>query len=73
VYIFVLNKQGDRDMTAGDTIKLNGISYEVLKIKDYNHKGGDRQSITMKRPAGKKRYNVIRYENGSFSSIVGGF
>lgn len=60
-------------MTAGDTIKIDGINYEVLKIKEYNHKGSDRQSITMKRPAGKKRYNVIRYENGSLSSVVGGF
>ena len=70
-YIKFINR--GTDMTIGETIKLDGIAYEILRIKNYNHKGNDRQSITMKRPRGKKSYNVIQYENGTFSSVVGGF
>ena len=59
-------------MTATtNTIKCaNGITYEVISAKPYNHKGNDRMWYTAKRPNGKRTYMIVGYENGTFSTAA---
>jgi hypothetical protein len=52
------------------TLTFDGVSYVVLTEKTYEHNGSKRASITMKRPRGKRTYHVVRYENGTYSSIT---
>jgi hypothetical protein len=42
----------------------------VITAKPYVHNGNARISYTCKRPRGKRTYNVIGYENGTFSTAA---
>ena len=49
----------------------DGITYEVITAKPYVYSYGiARISYTCKRPRGKRTYNVIGYENGTFSTAA---
>ena len=47
-----------------------GYTYNVLKAENYNHKGADRVSFTCRKPRGKVIFNVIGYEDGTFSTAA---
>jgi hypothetical protein len=51
------------------TLQLNGITYSVIRTVEFNHNGNDRVEYVMKRPRGRVEYRVVRYENGTFSSV----
>jgi hypothetical protein len=51
------------------TLQLDGITYNVIRTIEFNHNGNDRVEYVMKRPRGRVEYRVVRYENGSFSSV----
>jgi hypothetical protein len=51
------------------TLQLDGITYNVIRTEQFTHNGNDRVQYTMKRPRGRVEYRVVRYENGSFSSV----
>jgi len=54
-----------------NTITLGGITYKIIKTESYKHNGKDRKSFSIAKMNGKKVFNVIQYENGEFSSVVG--
>lgn len=48
---------------------VRGVEYEV--IRELNVPGfPGRVEFYVRRPRGKTKYHVVRYEDGSFSSIV---
>lgn len=49
---------------------IDGIKYVVLSETPYDFEGKTRYSIRLRRPRGKRVYVVIRYENGTLSSVV---
>ena len=51
------------------TLQLNGITYNVIRTEQFAHNGNERTWFVMKRPRGRVEYRVVRYENGSFSSV----
>lgn len=56
-------QSGNRRMT------INGKTYEVLaerKVPGFIN----RFEITLRLPRGKRKYHVVRYEDGSFSGVV---
>ena len=57
-------------MTEGSIISIDGIKYVVQRIKPYEHNGKVRYTLFVKRPAGKRFYYVVQYENGSFSAAI---
>lgn len=54
-----------------NTITLDGVTYKIIKAEAYKHIGKDRKSFDLTKMNGKKVFNVIQYENGSFSSVIG--
>ena len=42
----------------------------VVSAKAYTHNGIARVSYTCKRPRGRRTYNVVGYENGTFSTAA---
>jgi hypothetical protein len=42
----------------------------IVKSKNFNYNGLNRVSLTVQKANGKRLYNVVQYENGSFSSAV---
>jgi hypothetical protein len=42
----------------------------IVKSKNFNFNGLNRVSLTVQKANGKRLYNVVQYENGSFSSAV---
>jgi hypothetical protein len=54
----------------GREMEVNGIKYEIVGIKTFRHNGVAREEITMKRKNGRRIYTVVRYENGTLSSVV---
>lgn len=57
--------------TSLQTIKCaNGFTYTVLSAKTYNHKGNERVVFTCRKPRGKVLFNIVGYENGTFSTAA---
>ncbi len=52
------------------TIRIDGVTYEIVRERQFQANGAVRTAIRMRRPNGKKFYEVVRYENGSLSSVV---
>lgn len=51
-------------------INLNGTDYVVIASLTINYKGSERTQLTLRRPRGKVTYRVVKYANGTYSSIV---
>jgi hypothetical protein len=64
------NANGANDMNAGTTIQIDGIKYVVHRATAFEHNGKQRFTLFVKRPAGKRFYYVVQYENGNFSAPV---
>jgi hypothetical protein len=47
-----------------------GVTPVVLSETVYGHNGAQRTIIKVRKPAGRKVYEIIRYENGVYSSAV---
>jgi hypothetical protein len=60
-------------MNIGETIKINGIDYVIMRARPYKHNGHDRTEYTLRRPRGRVPYYMVRYENGMLSDVVSGF
>ena len=65
--------------TAIPTVTIDGIVYQILKEKDFTvtpemaswcKAPVIRQSLTLKRPRGKRFYSAVRYESGQYSSAI---
>jgi hypothetical protein len=61
------------------TLTIDGITYQILKEKDFTvtpdmaswcQAPVTRQSLTLKRPRGKRLYSAVRYESGRYSSAI---
>jgi hypothetical protein len=61
------------------TITIDGITYQIIKEKDFTvtpdmvgwcQAPVTRQSLTLKRPRGKRFYHAVRYESGRYSSAA---
>ena len=64
--------------TTLPTVTIDGIVYQVIKEKDFIVTPDmaawckttvTRQTLTLKRPRGKRFYHVVRYESGRYSSV----
>jgi hypothetical protein len=53
-----------------DTIRIDGVTYVIVRTREFEHNGAKRTSMTLKRPNGNRTYQAIRYENGAVSSVV---
>lgn len=63
----------NKEMTM-ETLKIDGKEYVVLAKKEFSPwTGVKRTEIGLRLPKGKKFYYVTKYENGSYSSVVGPF
>jgi hypothetical protein len=60
------------------TITIDGITYQIIKETDFTVTPDmvgwckapvTRQSLSLKRPRGKRIYNAVRYESGRLSSV----
>jgi len=47
-----------------------GVLMTVVSAKAYTHNGIARVSYICKRPRGRRTYNVVGYENGTFSTAA---
>lgn len=52
------------------TLKINGITYQVVRSFFFDANGKKREELILKRPNGTKTYAATKYENGSISSVV---
>jgi hypothetical protein len=61
------------------TVTIDGIIYQIIKEKDsvitpemvgWCQAPVTRQSLTLKRPRGKRLYYATRYESGRYSSVA---
>ena len=63
-----------KQMTPSTSLKelrsAEGILMTVVSAKAYTHNGIARVSYTCKRPRGRRTYNVVGYENGTFSTAA---
>lgn len=52
-------------------LTIDGITYDVLRQREFAPDlFPGRLAIHLKRPKGKRTYEVIRYANGTLSSVV---
>ena len=57
--------------TSLQTIKCaKGFTYTVISAKPYTHKGNERVVFTCRKPRGKVLFNIVGYENGTFSTAA---
>lgn len=47
---------------------INGTKYEVISEKKFSDL--NRTEITLRKPNGKRLYHVVRYEDGTLSSVA---
>ena len=52
-------------------LTINGITYNVTKVRAFSYDGTDRHEISLQRPKGTKRYTVVVYANGAMSPVIG--
>ena len=52
------------------TIQINGITYEVVRTRDFEYHGAKRVALFLRRPNGTRIYHAVKYENGEVSSAV---
>ena len=73
------NPQLDMTSTTLPTVKIDGITYQIIKEKDFTvtpemtgwcKAPVTRQELWLKRPRGKRFYHAVRYESGKYSSAV---
>ena len=53
-----------------DTLKIKGIAYKIINVSEIPYKNLGRLSITLQRMKGKVLYNVIKYENNTYSEVT---
>lgn len=56
-------------------VKINGSTFIVVKVRKFNvvfapDRSVERYAVTLRRPKGKRTYEMIVYENDTYSSIV---
>lgn len=65
--------------TTLPTLVIDGIIYQIIKESDFTvtpemaswcKAPVTRQSLTLKRPRGKRFYHAVRYESGRYSSAT---
>lgn len=54
-------------MNIGNTIQVNGQSFVILRLKNFEHKGSQRTAIQMRKPNGRLEFEAVKYENGTIS------
>lgn len=47
---------------------INGTNYVVIGEKKIQ--GANRSEITLRKPNGRRNYHVVRYGDGSMSSVI---
>lgn len=52
------------------TIKINGITYEIIRTRAFEHNGDKRESLFLRRQNGERVYQAVRYGNGAISGVV---
>lgn len=53
----------------GDTLTIGRQDYVVLKVFAIEYAGTERHIIKLRKPRGRRAYEVVRYSNGMLSSI----
>jgi hypothetical protein len=56
--------------TTMQTIKIGGVEYEIVRTREFQHDGVVRTAMFLRRPAGKRIYHAVRYENGAVSGLT---
>lgn len=51
-------------------MNIAGIQYQIVATKTIEVRGERRTVITLKRPAGRRTYEVVVYANGVMSEVV---
>lgn len=69
--------QRERGMTMKNGPKVgemfkgeNGIVYRIVRAREFVKDGKTRVEYELKRPKGRISYYIVRYENGTYSSIA---
>lgn len=52
------------------TIRIGGVQYEIVRTREFKHGSDTRTAMFLRRPAGKRIYHVVRYENGALSAVT---
>lgn len=52
------------------TIRIGGVQYEIVRTREFKHGSDTRTAIFLRRPAGKRIYHVVWYENGALSAVT---
>jgi hypothetical protein len=56
---------------TGQEIRVNGKNFVIVNVRKFFPFGVvERLALTLRKPTGKKTYELIVYENGALSSIV---
>jgi hypothetical protein len=56
---------------AGQEIVVHGQKFIIVKVREFNALGGViRSALTLRKPRGRRTYEMIVYENGAFSSVI---
>ena len=52
-------------------LNIDGITYDVIREREFAPDlFPGRVAIALRRPRGKRTYEVVRYANGTYSSVV---
>jgi hypothetical protein len=57
-------------MKTNDQVMIGKQAYIVVRTREFEHDGAKRVPLTLRKPNGKRMYNVVLYETGKFSSVV---
>ena len=52
------------------TIQINGVTYEIVRTRDFQHNGQTRTALFLRRHNGSRIYHAVRYETGKISEAV---
>jgi len=53
-----------------ETVTIDGIKYIIHSTREFVFAGSVRHELFMRRPKGKRFYAVVRYENGTYGSVL---
>lgn len=56
--------------TTMQTIRIGGVQYEIVRTREFKHGSDTRTAIFLRRPAGKRIYHAVLYENGAVSGVT---
>lgn len=56
-----------------EQIKIQGITYNVIRTREFEHNGHKRLALFLRRANGKRVYHAVKYETGAVSAVSEAF